>query len=254
MKSILVVTGIIVCLAAFMQNEAQALSVGDEIMVGESHSAILFSRFQLGGIMEFVLDKELDPDTGTKLLSFEGDRYLFKSGISLFENVDIYAKIGLGKDKVENDNDNLKIESETGPAFGGGLRANLISLDDIGVYLGMDAQFLRFNTGIHNVNISSTNYDSVSGDFTVDQWQIALFLVKDFLQTTFYGGGHYADSTVKYDYDTSTGLNGNAKGKNDKTLGTLAGVNIHITDAVVFFAEGHLVDETSLTFGLNARF
>lgn len=253
MKKVFIVVGIVICLAAFTKNDSHALIVGDEIMIGESYTALSFTRFQLGGVVEFVLERELDPDTGTSTIDFEGNRFLFKPTISLFDNVDLYAKIGLGSDKLEDSNNNVKVESETGPAYGGGLRVSLINWDDIGVHMGVDAQFLRFNTGIDNVNIGSTNFDSASGDFTVDQWQIAGFISKEFFQATFYSGAYYADSTVKYDYDTS-GNTGNNKGKNEDNIGLLGGVNIHITDIVIFFAEGHCIDEASLSAGLNVRF
>ena len=234
--------------------EARALGVGDEIVAGQSYTAMPFSKFQIGGLAEFVLDKKLKPDAGTNKMKFEGDRFLLKPTISPFENVDLYAKVGFGVDKLENSNKDVKVDSEIGPAYGGGLRANLINWEDSGFRLGFDAQYLRFDTGIDNVNISSTNYSSVSGDFTVDQWQLALFMVKEFFQATIYAGGEYADSTVKYDYTTSENQTGNEKGKNDKNLGALAGLNIRATDTVTFFAEGHFIDETSLSLGLNARF
>lgn len=251
MRNIFVLVGIVSIV--FTGSDVHALVVGDEITIGESYTAIPFSKFQLGGMAELVLDKKLESDTGSNKLSFEGDRFLFKPTVSVFENLDIYVKVGIGKDEVEDSSQNLKVESEVGVAYGGGLRANLASWDESGVYLGLDAQYLRFDTGIDNVNISSTNYSSVSGDFTVDQWQVSLFMVKEFFQVTFYGGGDYSDSSVKYNYDTS-GQSGNNKGENEYVVGALAGVNVHITDEVIFFTEGHFIDETSISFGLNARF
>lgn len=235
-------------------NEARALGVGDEIVAGQSYTAMPFSKFQIGGLAEFVLDKKIKPDVGTTKMKLEGTRFLLKPTICPFENVDIYAKVGVGVDKLENSNKDLKLDSEIGPAYGGGLRANLLNLEDSGFRLGFDAQYLRFDTGIDNVNLASTNYSSASGDFSVDQWQIALFMVKEFFQATIYAGGEYADSTVKYDYTTSENQTGNEKGKNDKNLGALAGLNIRVSDTVIFFAEGHFIDETSLSLGLNARF
>lgn len=253
MKKIIILSVIILSLVTLMGKKARALGVGDEIVAGQSYAAMPFSKFQIGGSAEFVMDKKLEPDSGSKKLKFEGSRFLFKPTVSPFENVDLYAKVGLGKDKLENSNKDVKMESDTGPAYGGGLRANLLNWTDSGFRLGFDAQYLRFDAGVDNVNISSTNYTS-GGDFTVDQWQLSLYLVKELFRVTFFAGGDYANSTVKYDYNTSANQTGNAKGENDKTLGVLTGLNIQVTDKVTFFAEGHFIDETSVAMGLNARF
>ncbi len=253
MKNILITAGIILAAAAFMEGSAQALTVGDEITIGESYTAIPFSKFQVGGVTEFVVDKDLGPETGTKKMTIEGYRALVKPTISVFENLDLYAKLGVGKDKIDDSNKDTKIDSDLGLVYGGGIRTNLISLDDIGIHLGLDVQYLRLDTGIDSVRVSGLDYSSSSGDFTVEQWQAAIFIVKETFQTSFYVGGDYSDSHVRYEYEISS-ASGNNKGDNDSILGVLGGINVHITDAVVFFAEGHFIDETSLSLGVNARF
>jgi len=252
-KNIFIVIAMILCLTFFTKNEAQALVVGDEIIAGKSYGAIPFAKYQLAGVTEFVLDKELEQDTGSDKIDIDGYRVLLKATVSPSANVDIYGRVGLGKDKLDDSANSLKIESDTGTAFGGGFKANLKTFDDMGVYLGMDAQCMRFDASIDTVDTSTANYDSASGDFTVDQWQVAFFLVKDLFKTALYGGVYYADSSVKYDYDTS-GISGSGEGENVDSFGILAGININITDIVLFFAEGHFIDETSISVGLNARF
>ncbi|MBL7170525.1 MAG: hypothetical protein ISS46_00825 [Candidatus Omnitrophica bacterium] len=252
MKNIFVVIAIILCLTFFTKNEAQALVVGDEIIAGKSYSAIPFNTFQLGGIVELVFDKDLEPDTGNDI-AFKGSRYLVKGTISPLENVDIYVKIGAGRDELDDGGNDVEIKSEVDLAYGGGLRANLITWEDSGMHLGLDAQFLRFDSGIDTVTISSTRYDSAAGNYTADQWQAALFLVKDFFQVSVYGGGQYSDSSIEYDYDAG-GQRGSDETENSDVFGALAGINIYVTDTVICFIEGHLLDETSISVGLNARF
>lgn len=250
MKKFFIAVSIIFCITAFTKNDAQALTVGDEIVIGESYAAMLFHKFQLSGSTEFVLDKKIKLDGQSEETTIKGQRTFLKSTISLSKNLDFYAKVGCGKDKLEINN---KVESEPGLAYGGGFKANLISWDDTGVNIGVDAQYLRFDTGIDSVNINSTNYWSVTGDFTVNQWQAAMFIVKEFISRTCYGGCSYADSTLRYSYDTSGNI-GSGEGGNKNVLGIFAGTNINVTDTVIFFAEGHLLDESSISVGLNARF
>jgi len=252
MKKILIAAGIILCIVSFTKNEAQALVVGDEIIAGKSYSAIPFNTFQLGGIVELVLDKDLEPNTGNDI-AFEGNRYLVKGTISPFENVDIYVKIGAGEDELDDGGNDVEIKSEVDLAYGGGIRANLITWEDVGMHLGMDVQYLRFDSGIDSVTISGAKYDSAVGDYTVDQWQTALFLVKDFFQVSIYGGVQYSDSTIKYDYDAG-GQRGNDETGNSDLFGVLAGINIYVTDTAICFIEGHFLDEDSISIGLNARF
>jgi hypothetical protein len=118
----------------------------------------------------------------------------------------------------------------------------------------MDAQYLRLDTGMDSISFNNLDYSSVSGDYTVDQWQVSLFLTKQFLQMSFYGGGTYADSRISYDYDAGSSVTGTGKAKNDKVLGVLGGINVYVANNVTFFAEGHFINETALALGLNARF
>ena len=253
MKKIFVVLAIILGLGVFIKDEAWALIVGDEITIEDTQPVIPLSKLQLGVAADFIRDKKFKPDTGSEKMPYNGDRLLLKVTFSPFENVNIYLKGGIGEDTLSDSHNDLKIKSEVGPAFGGGLRVNLKKWDDINMRLGLDAQFLRFDTGIEKVTISHTDYTSVSGDFTVNQWQVACFIAKEFFQVTGYAGVDYAGSTVKYEYDT-TGQKGTNKGENDNILGLLAGINIPVTNEGVIFVEGHLIDEASISLGLNTRF
>jgi len=219
--------------------------------------------------MEFVFNKDLHTTNELNGTELKGQWFMGKLGLTLFNRVEPYIKIGTSNLDVKWKYDvrDIEVDADNGFAWGGGLKANIWEFENLGIRLTGDAQYRTTAPDVKEITVNGTSVVDRGPTFKVDEWQASLLLSKKFevplkLQSIYvvpYTGVTYADSNVDVDFNDPD-LPGTDfslfDANNKKPYGFVLGFDIvpSLGSAFIYSLELRLVDEVALSLGATVKF
>ncbi|HEO64021.1 MAG TPA: hypothetical protein ENN78_01990 [Candidatus Omnitrophica bacterium] len=226
-------------------------------------------KLSAGIDQEIVFDrdmklKSMSPDSGTQISNAKFDemyRTDAKISYGVFDNLDIYIKLGVADFKTEEEwinttpnNGTIKDKTKNAFMYGAGLKGTILLEDDW--LFGADIQYLRhrnkYNGRIDN-QTSPADSEDISGKMTVQEWHVAPYIAKKLDNFIPYLGVKYSDVRIKDKYDTSSGSM-EEKREADDNVGIFIGTDYTINDNWKFNLEGRFIDETAMSLGVACNF
>jgi opacity protein-like surface antigen len=218
---------------------------------------------------EFVFNKDLHVTKELQNAELKGQWYMGKLGLTLFDRVEPYIKIGtsnLGA-KWKHNAQEIEVDADYGFAWGGGLKAKIWEFENLGIRLTGDAQYRTANPDVKEISVNGSTVKDPGAKFKVDEWQAGLFMSKKFeiplkVQSIYvvpYTGVTYADSNIDVSFNDS-----NMPGtdyslfdaNNKKPYGFVLGCDIVpvMGSSFIYSLELRLVDEVALSLGGTVKF
>jgi hypothetical protein len=249
-----------------------AASIGKAETAGQGKLSIGFDQ-------EFLFDRDMKKNTdhnGEFTPDLEFYRSMARISYGLFNNLDVYAKLGTADFKGNSnmkyfdtgfaggvDIGKWKQNGKNAFAYGFGIKGNY-DLQD-GWIIGCDAQYITHKnkfTGTESwdaydgsgVYQYSRSYP-IKGDMLFQEWQAAIYVAKKIDKFTPYVGGKYSDLRIKNKmqfHESSDKFT--YKSKADDNFGVFAGLDINIIEHFNLNVEGRFIDETAMSFGASYRF
>jgi len=219
--------------------------------------------------MEFVFNKDLHVNNDLKGAELKGQWYTGKLGLTLFNRVEPYVKIGTSNLDVKwkQGAQEIEVDADYGFAWGGGLKVNIWEFENLGIRLTGDAQYRTTEPDVTEITVNSSIVKDSGAKFRVDEWQAGLFMSKKFeiplkLQSIYvvpYTGVTYADSNVDVSFNNSDmpGADFSLFDANNKKLyGFVLGCDIvpAMGSSFIYSLELRLVDEVALSLGGTVKF
>ncbi|MFH1076076.1 MAG: hypothetical protein V1753_04440 [Pseudomonadota bacterium] len=227
-------------------------------------------KIKSGLDLEFVFNKDLNTTSEVTKAELEGQWFMAKLGVDIFNRVEPYVKFGLASLNAkwrQNNTDDITMETSNGFAWGFGLKGVIVKLEEIGLSLTGDVQYRLTEPDVDEITRSGTNVVDSGADFKVEEWQAALVLSKKFelplkFQSIFivpYTGITASDSTVSASvkdpsapgYDITL-----FDANNDSLYGFLIGCDImpNLSSSFTYNIELRFASETALTLGGAMKF
>lgn len=229
-------------------------------------------RIKAGLDLEFVFDRDLNAPTEVDNAEIKGRWYMVKFGLTLFNRVEPYVKLGTSNLEVKwrQGLDDIEVDADYGFAWGGGVKAIIWEFENWGIRLTGDGQYRttepddieEISRGGGNINVTDRG-----PDFKVEEWQAALILSKKIevplrWQSVYlvpYAGGIVSDSTVDVKFrdpvmgDTDYSL---FNANNSKLYGFLIGCDImpSLASSFIYSIEARFVNELAVTLGGTVQF
>lgn len=218
---------------------------------------------------EFVFDKNLhtaDELTGAEM---KGRWYMGKFGMTLFNRVEPYVKIGTSDLEVKwkQGAQEIEVDAESGFAWGGGVKARIWEFEDLGISITGDAQYRTTEPDVKENTINSISITDKGAEFKIDEWQASLLVSKKFeiplkLQSIYavpYVGATYADSNEDVSFRDTGNPTTDYKlfdANNKKCYGFVLGCDIipSLSSSFSYSLELRLVDEIALSLGGTMKF
>ncbi len=219
--------------------------------------------------VEFVFNKDLHVTNELKGAELKGQWFMGKLGLTLFNRVEPYVKIGTSDLEVKwkHNAQEIEVDADSGFVFGGGVKANIWEFENSGIRLTGDAQYRTTEPDVTEISVSSSTVKDPGAKFRVDEWQAGLFMSKKFeiplkLQSIYavpYTGVTYADSKVDVSFKdpNAPGTDYSLFDANNKKLyGFVLGCDIvpSLGSSFVYSLELRLVDEVALSLGGTMKF
>ena len=219
--------------------------------------------------VEFVFDKDLNSSTEIVNPEIRGVWYMAKLGLTLFDKIEPYVKVGSSDLKVRYRQGpmNIELEADYGFAWGGGVKAIILEPYDWGIRLTGDVQYRTTEADVEDVTMGSQDLKDPGPCFKVDEWQVALILSKKFelplrwqsLYIVPYTGVTVSDSTVDIEVTPRIypGLVlSTYDANNESIVGFLMGCDIlmDLRSWYMFNMELRLINEFALTLGGTIKF
>jgi len=137
------------------------------------------NNIKTGLDIEIVSKRELaSAPADVSEAEIEGHNFMLKFSNNLYDVFEPYIKIGTSTLEVDWDQhgNNIRVESETGFAWGAGAKAKLWDFQDWGVKLTLDVQYRHTDLDIDKAKIGgSTSTAAARGEnFEINEWQITL--------------------------------------------------------------------------------
>lgn len=229
-------------------------------------------------------DTTLGPRDKMTGLDPESNRLFLKGTLGIHPNVDVYFKLGLADGKYQQmyksptwQNSKDEFNGDKDWAWGAGFKAKLYEAK-CGLRIMSDVSYLTYRTDgtvKNNGQEVSTviKWMLINNGFTgvtagydanneVQEWQAALYAVKDFGCCSPYAGVKYSDVRINNDihiYGMATGAPYWIKSKEtmvaDDNIGIIMGSDFDIiADTLSLCLETRLIDETAFTIGLCYKF
>ena len=232
---------------------------------------------------EVVFNKDLKAPAEVRLgklnaPEMEGQWNMAKLGITLFNRVEPYVKLGTsrlevkwsqGNGSVTDAVDVIEVETDYGFAWGWGIKGVLFELDDLGLRLTGDAQYRAADLDVDDISRagSGISTSNAGAEFDVEEWQFSIALSKKFqlplrwqdIYIVPYTGLTLSDSVVDVSFrDTGppSELLSLFDAGNDSKLGMFLGLDI-LTDlksAFLFNIEARFLNEYALSLGATTKF
>lgn len=219
--------------------------------------------------MEFVFNKELHTTNELTRAELKGQWFTGKLGLTLFNRVEPYIKIGTSDLEVKwkHNAQEIEVDADSGFTLGGGVKANIWEFENSGIRLTGDMQYRTTNPDVSEIIVNGTSVIDKGATFKVDEWQLSLLLSKKFeiplkLQSIYvvpYTGVTYADSNVDVSFN-DTNMPGTDfslfDANNKKLYGFVLGFDIvpSLGSAFIYSLELRLVDEVALSLGATVKF
>lgn len=220
-----------------------------------------------GGLeIELIFNKDLKgSEAEVKNAELEGQYYMVKLSTTLYNRIEPYIKVGTSDLEVKWDygTNNVKVEADTGLAWGFGAKAILYELKDYGIRLTLDAQYRTTDPGVDRAKLNGSAVTATQTRFEVKELQASLLASKKYifpvgLKDVYfvpYAGVTYSDSEVDVSFNSS-GLYDLYIAGNDNNIGMVLGVDIlpSLLSSFLFCLELRLINETALTIGGSIKF
>ncbi|MCX5701358.1 MAG: outer membrane beta-barrel protein [Candidatus Omnitrophica bacterium] len=244
-------------------------------------------KLAIGLDQEFVFDRDMK-DTGATVeggedVTIAGTakteidnmyRTMVKASYGLFENLDIYVKLGTADFKATSKqsgtwddgedtgtwNASEEFNSNNALAYGFGMKGTY-SLENDWI-IGCEAQYLRHKHDKMKMAGSMNVYDDVGdliadesgtdsweADTTIQEWQVAPYIAKKIGDFIPYLGVKYSDLRANYKDE-----DGKLKLKADDNFGVFVGTDYKIGENWKLNLEGRFVDETAMSVGATYKF
>jgi len=250
-----------------------AASIGGAETQGKAKLAIgLDQEFVFN--RDMALKKPIDPpallsETTHDLKIDKLYRTMAKINYGLLENLDIYVKLGTADFKDRNkwlrtwptpglwDRGDREINGEIAFAYGFGTKGTYSLKHDW--IIGCDIQYLKHKNHFRGENSwdDSANLlwgESVKGDSTFREWQVAPYIVKKIGDFVPYLGIKYSDLTEKYNMLSGADDEEIWKFKAHDNVGIFVGTDCKISEKWKLNLEGRFIDEKAMSFGATYRF
>ncbi|MEK6732843.1 MAG: hypothetical protein AABY55_04380 [Candidatus Omnitrophota bacterium] len=217
---------------------------------------------------EFVFNKDLHVTDELKSAELKGQWYMGKLGVTIFNKIEPYIKIGTSslETRWKHGDQEIKVDAKDGFAWGVGIKAKIWDFEDLGLRLTGDAQYRITEPDTNKITVNSSSVKD-AGKFRVDEWQAGLFLSKKFeiplkFQSIYivpYTGIVYSDSNVDVSFKdpNAPGADYSLFDANNKKLyGYVLGFDIvpSLKSAFIYSMELRLVDEIALSLGGTMKF
>ena len=254
---VLICMGILFIPAPFIE----AASIGGAETQGQGN-------WSAGIGLESVFDRDMKlksiSASGTQISEAKFDEmYRMDAKISygIFDNLDIYVKLGVADFETEEkwtnttpEKGTIMNDAQNDFMYGAGLKGTVALKDNW--LLGADIQYLRHRNkydGRINNETDPSDSENISGKMTVYEWHVAPYISKKLDNFIPYLGVKYSDVRVKDNYNTSSGTV-EEKRKADDNVGIFVGTDYAINDNWNINLEGRFIDETALSFGVTYKF
>lgn len=218
--------------------------------------------------IEFVFDKDLHVNPDLNKAKIKGQWYMAKLGMTIFNRVEPYIKIGTSnlETRWKHNSQEIEVDADNGFAWGGGLKANIVEFLD-GIRLTGDWQYRTTDPDVSEITVNGIAVNDTGATFKIDEWQVSLLLSKKFeiplkLQSIYvvpYTGISYADSNVDVSF-SNPGMPGTDfsifDANNKKLYGFVLGCDIvpSLSSSFIYSIELRLVDEVALSLGAAMKF
>ncbi|MFA5389176.1 MAG: hypothetical protein WC312_05410 [Candidatus Omnitrophota bacterium] len=218
---------------------------------------------------EFVFDKDLNTTKELQGAELKGQWYTGKLGLTLFNRVEPYVKIGTSnlETKWKHGSQEIEVDADYGFAWGGGVKANIWEFENLGIRLTGDAQYRTTEPDTEEITVNGTSVIDQGATFNVDEWQAGLFASKKFeiplkLQSIYavpYTGVVYSDSNVDVSFKDPDAPGTDFSlfdANNKKVYGFVLGCDIipSLSSSFIYSLELRLVDEIALSLGGTVKF
>ncbi len=220
--------------------------------------------------LEFVFDKDLRTASEVTRAELEGNWYMVKLGTTIFNRIEPYVKIGTSSFEVswtQNNAVDINVESDSGFAWGLGLKGAIWEFEDLGLRFTGDIQYRTAQPDISDVTSGNNSITDSGADFEIEEWQASIAMSKKFelplrWQSVYlvpYTGISFSDSTVdaKFADPNVPGADRDLfNASNDTTYGVFLGCDImpSLASLFAYSIELRLVSETALTLGGTMKF
>ncbi|MBU4376692.1 MAG: outer membrane beta-barrel protein [Candidatus Omnitrophica bacterium] len=191
----------------------------------------------------------------------KGYQIMLKPSYGLFDNLDVYAKLGIADYEVNADNyvgnakyADDKIDSDTNFAYGFGLKGTYELGNDW--LIGCDFQYLRSK---HEAKVTEAVVGGSSSSATykkrvIQEWHIAPYIAKRIDDLTPYLGVRYSDMELEIKSPSESGWTDDHKYEADDNVGVFLGTDYKISENLTLNLEGRFVDETAMSFACTYKF
>ncbi|MBU1366716.1 MAG: outer membrane beta-barrel protein [Candidatus Omnitrophica bacterium] len=267
---------IVLSLVTFLclSSVAYAASIGGAETQGQG-------KVGIGLDQEFVFDRDMK----VKSTGFEADggetfelktgidkmyRTMVKTSYGLFDGLDVYIKLGTAdfeskskytwRDTATGDWDigNWKMKGDNAFAYGFGMKGKYEFENDW--FIGCDVQYLTHKNDFKGTDSwedsdGDSDVESIKGEVTFQEWQIAPYVAKRIGNFIPYFGIKYSDlrqkHTIKWEGDPE---GEKVKTKADDNVGVFVGTDYKINDAWSLNLEGRFIDETAISLACGFKF
>lgn len=282
MKKITLVTFFIVCLPFV----SYAASIGGALTQGKG-------KFSVGIDSDYVFKKEFKNRNASGGFGgvatynvgvhteIKGGLYreTVKLSYGIFDNLDIYAKVGMAQ--VIGIRQNIEgplmflgfpgalygsadFQSEVAPAYGAGIKGKINFPGRLSnLMLGCDTQYIRHK---NRINVSSWSSLYVTGFgllaqtialdrgyITWEEWHAAPYLAYKIGNFVPYVGGKYSYARMKMELDTAVGF-GASNEKTGSKAGAFVGFDYLLGKHIDLNLEGRFIDETAVSGSFAYKF
>jgi hypothetical protein len=216
---------------------------------------------------EFVFSKDLHVTNELNGAELKGQWLTAKLGMTILNRVEPYVKVGTSDLEVKwkHGAQNIKVDADSGFAWGGGVKANIFEYRGIG--LTGDYQYRTTDPDVTKITVNGSSINDTGPTFKIDEWQASLLLSKKFeiplkwqnIYAVPYTGISYVDSNadVSFKDPNSPGTDYSLFDANNKKLyGLVLGCDIvpSLASAFSYTIELRLVDEVALSLGGAMKF
>lgn len=228
------------------------------------------NNIKTGLDVEIVSKRELTSADDVSEAEIEGHNFMLKFSNNFYDVFEPYIKIGtstLEVDWVQRGN-NIRVESETGLAWGAGAKAKLWDFQDWGVKLTLDVQYRHTDLDVDKAKIGgSISAAAAKGEnFEINEWQISLLgskkliipMGKNDYYVVPYGGLTHSmlNADICFTHSPTGGLYSTYDASDENEFGLVAGFDImpfYLSHYLLNF-ELRLINEYAFSLGGTIKF
>lgn len=218
---------------------------------------------------EFIFDKDLNASSELSSAEMEGKSYMAKLGITFFDRVEPYVKVGSSdlEAKWTHGTTSVKVDADNSLSWGGGVKALLWEFEDYGICLTGDFQYKVTDADVKECLVNSSKITGRDTTFKIDEWQGALVVSKKFeiplkwqsIYIVPYTGVDAGDSKVDVSFKDAANTTVDYslyKANSDSIIGFVVGCDVmpSLSSSFSYNIELRLFNETALSAGGTMKF